>query len=79
MAYSDFTLDSVCRAFSLELNDQVALFPAIVSRFGSAKAYCAVLDESFPLAISIHTEKARSEFIVGPDSPRSAKLMKHTD
>ena len=45
MAYSDFTLDSVCRAFSLELNDQVSLFPASLP-FGSAKAYAPCLMNS---------------------------------
>ncbi len=76
MAYSDFTLESVCRAFSLELNDQVSLFPAIAP-IRVSEGLRAVLDESFPLAISIHTEKARSEFIVAPILLEVRKLMKH--
>jgi hypothetical protein len=76
MAYSDFTLDSACRAFSLTLNDQVDLFLTVVP-VRVSEVLRAILDENYPLATSIHTEKARSEFLVAPVLVEVRKLMKH--
>jgi hypothetical protein len=76
MAYSDFTLASACLAFSLDLQEEVDLSSAIppvrISPF-----LRGILDEYFPLATAIHTEKARSEFIIAPILGEIRRLMKH--
>jgi hypothetical protein len=65
MAYREFTLDQVRRAFSLELKDHVDLFGA-VPEVAVGRWLRSILDESVPLAIDLPTEKARSELIVAP-------------
>jgi hypothetical protein len=60
MAYSDFSLTTVQKQFHLtlqEIRDLYAAVPkVVVSDFLQA-----TLDENVPLALAIHTEKARSE------------------
>jgi hypothetical protein len=75
MAYSDFTLDSVCRIFSLAMNDQMKLFREIPPIPVSARLR-AHLEEGVPLGLAINTEKARSEFIVAPILAHIRRLMK---
>jgi hypothetical protein len=65
MAYSDFTLESAWQAFSLGLDVGTNLFHAIPSIRAGARLR-SWLDDYVPMATSIHTEKARSEFIVAP-------------
>ncbi len=65
MAYSDFTLDSAIRAFALTLDQTIDLFAEVPER-PISDYLKATLDENFPLANDIHTEKARSELIVVP-------------
>ena len=76
MPYSNFTLKGACRSFLLDLNERVDLFSGVptarVSPFLKA-----VLEQFVPLGISIHTEKARSEFIVAPILAEVRKLMNH--
>jgi hypothetical protein len=76
MAYSDFTLQTACTSFLLDLNQDKELFAGIPSARVSP-VLRAVLDEYIPLATSIHTEKARSEFIVAPILGEVRRLMKH--
>lgn len=76
MAYSDFTLETACQSFALVLNDEVDLFASVVSARVSPFLR-TLLDEFVPLGTSIHTEKARSEFIVAPILAEVRKLMKH--
>ena len=76
MSYSEFTLESACHAFSLDLNDQADLFAAIPPVAISAFLR-ETLDENVPLATSNHTEKARSEFIVAPILGAIRRIMKH--
>jgi hypothetical protein len=74
MSYSDFNLEGACRAFALDLNEQEDLFagvPGVVV----GPFLRAVLEEYVPLATSIHTEKARSEFIVAPILAEVRRLM----
>jgi hypothetical protein len=76
MAFSDFTLQSACTTFALELNEENDLFAEIpVAKISPILR--ASLDEYVPLATAIHTEKARSEFIVAPILGEVRKLMKH--
>ena len=65
MAYSDFTLTSLRRAFALSFNEQVDLFASVLE-LPLSDLLQAILDENIPLALSIHTEKARSELIIVP-------------
>src|SRR3954451_8573433 len=65
MAYGDFTLESACQSFSLALKVGTDLFHATPSVRAGARLR-SILEDYVPLATSIHTEKARSEFIVAP-------------
>ncbi len=65
MAYSDFTLREVIKRFQLQLDDQSQLFAALPPVEPSPWLR-SILDETAPLALAIHTEKARSELIVAP-------------
>lgn len=63
MAYSDFTLKKVMQEFALTLSENENLFAACESVEPSA-FLLETLDENVPLALSISTEKARSELII---------------
>jgi hypothetical protein len=76
MAYSDFTFQAACDAFELELHQDLDLFASVPAASVSALLR-AILDEFVPLGTSIHTEKARSEFIVAPILAEVRKLMNH--
>ncbi len=65
MSYSEFTLDSACRAFHLSLNQDVDLFSE-TPETSIGPLLQATLEENVSLATSINTEKARSELIVAP-------------
>ncbi|MBV8383730.1 MAG: hypothetical protein JO355_10860 [Planctomycetaceae bacterium] len=76
MSYSDFTLEGACRAFMLELKEDQDLF-ADLPGTEVGPGLRALLDEYVPLATAIHTEKARSEFIVAPILAEVRRLMGH--
>ena len=76
MSYSEFTLEGACRAFSLDPNDTEDLFSG-VSGVAVSPFLRTILDEFAPLATTIHTEKARSEFIVAPILGEVRRLMDH--
>ena len=63
MAYSNFTLESVVTEFQLEKIESAGIFSEIEPVTPSAEL-TAMLKRKVPLAISIGTEKARSELIV---------------
>ena len=63
MAYSSFTLESVVTEFQLEKVESAGIFSEIEPVTPSAEL-TAMLKRKVPLAISIGTEKARSELIV---------------
>jgi hypothetical protein len=65
MAYSDFTLTSVREAFHLDFDDQATLFPALPD-VSPGELLRTTLAEHLPLALAIHTEKARSELLIAP-------------
>ncbi len=65
MAYSDFTLGEVLTRFQLSLQEQLDLFAAVPPLTPSGVLQ-TVLNENIPLALAIHTEKARSELIIAP-------------
>jgi hypothetical protein len=65
MAYSDFTYLEAKRRFSLNINDDHDLFAA--SALCSPSPWLVeTLEKMLPLAISVSTEKARSEWIIAP-------------
>ncbi len=76
MAYSDFTLYSIHREFQLTIEEYDDLFSgvpeALVSSF-----LTEILHETRPLALAIHTEKARSELIIAPILVELRKLVGH--
>jgi hypothetical protein len=76
MAYSDFTLQAACDSFKLDVRQDEDLFASIAAASVSPWLR-AFLDEFIPLGTAIHTEKARSEFIVAPILGEVRKLMKH--
>jgi hypothetical protein len=63
MAYSDFTLKKVLSEFELRLFENTDLF-ATVSAIEPSAFLTETLAENVPLALSISTEKARSELII---------------
>jgi len=74
MAYSDFTLSEIKEQFQIALEAETNLFaetPAVaISDF-----LREILAENIPLALAIHTEKARSEMIVTPILIEVRKLL----
>ncbi len=74
MSYSEFTLETACQSFALDLNKtRIYSRPFRVARVSPLLR--TILDEYIPLATSIHTEKARSEFIVAPILAEVRRLM----
>ncbi len=65
MAYSDFTLSDLKRSFGLTFNEQTDLF-AHIPGTPIGDLLQTILQEHIPLALAIHTEKARSEMILVP-------------
>ena len=65
MAYSDFTLRSVEKAFGLELEEKESLFGDIAS-IAVPEGLQVFLTKWVPIAVSTNTEKARSEMIIAP-------------
>jgi hypothetical protein len=65
MAYSDFTLNDLKRTFALVYNEQTDLFGSIAEG-DVGDLLTTILREHIPLALAIHTEKARSELILVP-------------
>ena len=65
MAYSDFTLTDIKEKLLLSLEERERLFPDIAP-VEYSEHLKETLDYNVPLAVSIHTEKARSELIVTP-------------
>lgn len=63
MAYSDFTLKTALQTFSLQSIENQNLF-ATISPVPASAFLQETLAENVPLALSIGTEKARSELII---------------
>ncbi len=63
MPYSDFTIRQAQRDFSLEIIEKAGIFstiePAQISDI-----FAKILEGNIPLAVSINTEKVRSELII---------------
>jgi hypothetical protein len=76
MAYSDFSLTSITKAFSLSINDRVNMFSAVTEVEISALLK-ETLQENVPLALASNTEKSRSEMIISPILIELRKQLNH--
>jgi len=76
MAYSDFTLKKVKKDLDLILDESHNLF-ADTKPVSPSIALTNLLTDYIPLAISISTEKARSEFLIAPVLAEVKKLFKN--
>jgi hypothetical protein len=65
MPFSDFTLPELKRDFGLTFQEQTDLFHSIPEVAASEHLQTTLLEHT-PLALAIHTEKARSELILTP-------------
>ena len=65
MSFSDFTLPEVARTFRLVLEETAQVFASLPEAPVSS-LLTATLAENLPLALAIHTEKARSELLIVP-------------
>ena len=63
MAYSNFTLEMVRTAFQLEIVESAGIFSEVASVDPSVHL-ATTLARNVPLAITINTEKAKSELII---------------
>jgi len=63
MSYSNFTIKQVQDDFNLEIVEKLGIFskiePSEISEY-----FAITLEENIPLAVSINTEKARSELLI---------------
>ena len=66
MAYSEFTLRRVKEQFGLTLIEGICFFPEIQPVEPTTPYLVDILQESLPLAISMGSEKARSELLISP-------------
>jgi hypothetical protein len=65
MAYSDFTVTKVKQDFDIKTIEGKSFFPEMTAVTPS-QTLVDFLAESFPLASMLKSEKAKSEFIIGP-------------
>jgi hypothetical protein len=65
MSYSDFTIETLKEQFEIEMIEDCDLFSQ-TSTATVPKLLTEILQRYVPLAITISTEKARSEFIIAP-------------
>lgn len=63
MPYSDFTIKKAQDSFNLEIIEKTGLFSKIAG-VPVSDYFLTTLEENIPLAVSINTEKARSELII---------------
>ncbi len=65
MAYSDFGPADIKKNFGLKIVEKLELF-AETKEVSTPELLVEILQENIPLALAIHTEKARSELVVMP-------------
>ncbi len=76
MPYSDFTVKKVQETFQLRLHETSGLFVHLPPKEASPHLV-ETLAENIPLAVSINTEKARSELIIAPVLVELRKQHRH--
>ncbi len=76
MAYNKFTIDSVRKAFGIEILSNEKLFQDVVP-VAPSDVLQKFLERYVPLGSAIGTEKARSEFIIAPILAELTELTEH--
>ncbi len=76
MAYSDFTVGKVKRAFGIQTIEGTSFFPTL-SPVAPTSTLLEVLEENLPLAVALPSEKAKSELLISPILVEVRKLLKH--
>ena len=76
MSYSNFKLETVKSQFNLNFVRDKSLF-ASVEPVDPTHLLHQTLEENVPLALAIHTEKARSEMIVAPILIEVRRRLEH--
>ncbi len=74
MPYSDFNLAKVKESFDLNFDETTSLFEKI-KPVTPSEILTSILSDYIPLATSIATEKARSEFLIAPILAEVRKLL----
>jgi hypothetical protein len=76
MSYSEFTLSQLEHDFHVTIDERLSIFANVQSVVISS-FLAELLAENVPLALAIHTEKARSEMIIAPILIELRKIVKH--
>ena len=76
MPYSDFSLSDIKERFGISIEQIESLFPDL-QEMEASTLLTEVLRENIPLALAIHTEKARSELIIVPILVELRKTLGH--
>ena len=76
MAYSNFKLDELVKIFDLTIRENSELFDPI-PEIECSEHLITTLQETVDLAVSINTEKARSEMIIAPVLLELRRKLKH--
>ena len=76
MAYSNFKLREIKDKLLLTVEEEINIFPD-VKKANISDFLSETLKENIPLALAIHTEKARSEMIVAPILIELRKILHH--
>jgi hypothetical protein len=75
MAYNDFTLEQLNQAFGIAIQSHQDLFSTQKQAIELSSTFKDYLDYSTTLALSISTEKARSEMIIAPILVELKRMM----
>jgi len=77
MSYSHFTLKEIKDKFGIQIKESVSLFSKTQPSCEVSQFLSDFLESGIPLARSIGTDKARSEFIIAPVLAEIRKIMKN--
>ncbi|PSR12271.1 hypothetical protein C8255_26845 [filamentous cyanobacterium CCP3] len=75
MSYKDFTLEKVRKQFGLAIESNQDLFIKNSQPLPLTPEFTTYLNYSVPLALSINTEKARSEMVIAPMLVQLKRLL----
>lgn len=76
MPYSDYTISDIKDKFNVVIEQRTNIFPNI-KKEKITDSLNGILEENIPLALAIHTEKARSEMIITPILIELRKILNH--
>ena len=76
MAYDDFTLDMLTQQFGLRVVSKPGVF-ALAPPVPPSALLEETLADTLPLALSVGTEKAHSEFIIAPVLAETRRQLGH--